>query len=285
MTFLRSPFRPGSEAAPSGVEERALIAIPARLSSTRLPGKALLELEGRTLIQRVAANMRGVPGAEVVVVTDDERIAHSAGEVGAATFLSRRAAASGSDRIRHYLDDAGRPWPALVVNVQGDEPLLEAEAVAVLIERLRVDPAVRVATLLRGAPTLEEARDPTVVKGALHSDGRLEDFARLPLAEPEPVALEADLACARRRRWLVHVGAYAFRAAAFRAFTDLPPSPRERREALEQLRLLEAGIPIHGVVFPTRARGVDTPEDLARVREVLRGRPGKSLGALDLGVT
>ncbi len=215
-----------------------------------------------------------VPAADVVVLTDEPRIARSAAETGAATFLSARPAASGSDRIRHYLEDAGRGWPAVVVNVQGDEPLLEPEAVTTLIARLASDPRVSVATLLRGAPAPDEWADPHVVKAALLPSGRIEDFARLPLEDDPPVATAEDLACARRRRWLVHVGAYAFRADAFRAFSDLPPSPRERREGLEQLRMLEAGIPVHGVTFPTRSVGVDTPADLERVRELLRATGG-----------
>jgi CMP-2-keto-3-deoxyoctulosonic acid synthetase len=223
-----------------------------------------------TLIQRVAANMLRVRGAEVVVVTDDPRIACSAEEVGAATFLSRRAAASGSDRIRHYLDDSGRPWPALLVNVQGDEPLLEPEAVEALLVLLRSRPGVRVATLLRPVAHPGEIVNPDVVKGSLLPHGGIEDFARLPLEEAAPAASEEDLECPRRHRWHVHVGVYAFRSEAFRAFTGLPPSRREERERLEQLRMLENGIAIHALVLPTRALAVDTAPDLERAREALR---------------
>jgi 3-deoxy-manno-octulosonate cytidylyltransferase (CMP-KDO synthetase) len=204
------------------------------------------------------------------VVTDDERIARSAEEVGARTFLSRRLARSGSDRIRHYLDDSGRAWPEVLVNVQGDEPLLEPAAVAALIARVGEDPGVSVATLLRALEP-EEVADPHVVKGALLPSGLIEDFARLPAEDRAPVASEDDLECPRRRRWLAHVGAYAFRAGAFRAFTGLPASPRERRECLEQLRMLENGIAIHGVVIGGRPFAVDTPGDVERVRALLRG--------------
>ncbi|MFN2431631.1 MAG: 3-deoxy-manno-octulosonate cytidylyltransferase [Gemmatimonadota bacterium] len=252
----------------------ALIAIPARHGSTRFPGKALAELEGRTVIQRVAAAMLRVGGADVVVVTDHPEIGRSAREVGASAFVSPRPAASGSDRIRHFLDDTGEPWPDLLVNVQGDEPLLEPEAVRRLLDALRADERIAVVTLLRGVPTPEEARDPDVVKGALRPGGRMDDFARLPLEDDEAIESPEDLACARRRRWLVHVGVYGFRARAFRAFTDLPPSARERSESLEQLRMLEAGLPIHGIVFPTRSIGIDTPGDLERARARLRGRDG-----------
>ncbi|HEY7460575.1 MAG TPA: 3-deoxy-manno-octulosonate cytidylyltransferase [Gemmatimonadota bacterium] len=251
----------------------ALIAIPARFGSTRLPGKALLDLEGRTLVQRVAANMLAVPGAEVVVVTDDERIARSAEAVGARAFVSRRAAESGSDRIRHYLDDARPAWPEILVNVQGDEPLLEPEVVTALIARVAGDRHVRVATCLR-ALDADEASDPHVVKGALLPTGVVEDFARLPAEDGDPARTEADLACPRRHRWLAHVGAYAFRAEAFRAFTDLPPSPRERSERLEQLRMLENGIAVHGVAIEGRPIALDTPVDAERVRAILRAALG-----------
>jgi 3-deoxy-manno-octulosonate cytidylyltransferase (CMP-KDO synthetase) len=214
--------------------------------------------------------MLRVPHAQVVVVTDDERIAGVVEEVGARAFVSFRPAASGSDRIRNFLNEMGDLWPALLVNVQGDEPLLEPEAVGALVELLARDESIRVATLLRGAPAVEEAGNPDVVKAALLPDGRIEDFARLPLEDLDPVDSEEDLACARRRRWLVHVGVYAFRSEAFRAFTDLPPSQRETKEGLEQLRMIENGIPIHGLVYPSRSIAVDTAADVERVREILR---------------
>lgn len=217
----------------------------------------------------VAAAMLRIPRVEVVVVTDDAAIAQAARAVGAGAWLSRRSAESGSDRIRHYLDDSGRDWPEVLANVQGDEPLLEPEAVEALLDRLRSDSAIWAATLLRGEPTETERGDPNVVKAALLPDGRIADFARLPVEDDPPVASEDDLACARRHRWLVHVGVYAFRAGAFHAFTDLPPSPRELREHLEQLRMVEAGATIHGVIFPTNSFGIDTPEDLERAEQRL----------------
>ncbi len=229
----------------------------------------MLDIEGRTLIQRVTANMLAVPGAQVVVVTDDERIARSADEVGARAAYSRRPAESGSDRIRHYLEDSGRSWPEILVNVQGDEPLLEPGAVGALIARLRSDARVRVATLLRALEP-EEVADPEVVKAALLPTGRIEDFARLPAEDAAPVESAADLECARRYRWLAHVGAYAFRGDVFRAFTDLSPSTREKKERLEQLRLLENGIPLHGITIEGRPIAVDNPADAERVRAVLR---------------
>jgi 3-deoxy-manno-octulosonate cytidylyltransferase (CMP-KDO synthetase) len=223
------------------------------------------------MIRRVLENARSVPGAEVVVVTDDQRIARAAREAGADAFLSRRPAASGSDRIRHYLDDEARTWPDLLVNLQADEPLLEARDVAALLELLRRDSRIAVATLLRALEP-EEASVPDVVKAALLPEGLVEDFARLPAEDTAPVTAEADLTCPRRHRWLAHVGVYAFRAEAFRAFTDLPPSPRERRERLEQLRMIENGIAVHGATTAHRPIAVDTPADAERVRAVLRAR-------------
>jgi 3-deoxy-manno-octulosonate cytidylyltransferase (CMP-KDO synthetase) len=213
--------------------------------------------------------MLRVSGARVVVVVDDERIARSAAEVGASVALSRRPAESGSDRIRHYLDDERVSWPSILVNVQGDEPLLDPAAVEALIARLRSDPPARVATLVRALEP-QEAADPNVVKAALLPTGRIEDFARLPAEDTAPAESADDLECARRHRWLAHVGAYAFQGEAFRAFTDLPPSPREVRERLEQLRLLENDIPVHGVVTDGRPLAVDTSADADRVRARLR---------------
>lgn len=224
------------------------------------------------MIAHVVANMLRVPDAEVVVVTDEERIACAAREAGAEAFVSDREAASGSDRIRNWLEDSGRDWPARIVNVQADEPLLEPEAVGELLALLDSRPDVRVTTLLSREPTAVERADPNIVKAALLPDGRIEDFARLPLEDDAPVETAADLSCPQRHRWLVHVGVYAFRGDAFGAFTDLPPSTRERRERLEQLRVLDAGIPMHGVVFETQSLGVDTPADLERARRRLAAR-------------
>lgn len=201
--------------------------------------------------------MLAVPGADVVVVTDDPRIARSAEAVGAASFVSQRHAESGSDRIRNYLEESHRFWPEILVSVQADEPLLEPEAVSGLIHLLATNPRVRVATLLRALASPREPDDRNVVKAAFLPDGRVETFAR-------------ELAGPRRDGWYAHVGVYAFHAEAFRAFTDLPPSRRERQEGLEQLRMLENGIAIHGLLFPTRSIGVDTPADLERVRAMLR---------------
>jgi 3-deoxy-manno-octulosonate cytidylyltransferase (CMP-KDO synthetase) len=245
-----------------------LVAIPARLASTRLPSKPLLDLGGRPMIARVARNALGVEGARVVVVTDDARVAEASRTAGARAHVSRTPAASGSDRIRRFLDETGAPWPDVVVNLQGDEPLLEPDVLRALLARLREEPGAEVATPLRALRQGEEA-DPHVVKAALRPDGTIEDFARLPLEDLPPVTDEEELRCAQGRRWHAHVGVYAFRAAAFRAFTDLAPSPREERESLEQLRMLENGIPIHGVVVETSAVSVDTPEDAERVRRVL----------------
>jgi 3-deoxy-manno-octulosonate cytidylyltransferase (CMP-KDO synthetase) len=202
------------------------------------------------------------------VVTDDARVAEAAQAAGARAHVSGTPAASGSDRIRGFLDGTGDPWPDVVVNLQGDEPLLEPHVLRALLARLREDAGAEVATPLRALREGEEA-DPHVVKAALRPDGTIEDFARLPLEDLPPVTVEEDLRCAQGRRWHAHVGVYAFRAGAFRAFTDLPPSPREERESLEQLRMLENGIPIHGVVVETSAVAVDTPEDAERVRRVL----------------
>lgn len=246
-----------------------LVAIPARLASTRLPSKPLLDLGGQPMIARVAQNAL-LAGASVVVVTDDRRVAEAARRAGAEAHVSDAPAATGSDRVRRFLDEAGDPWPDVVVNLQGDEPLLGPHVLQALLARLRDDPGARVATPLRALREGEEA-DPHVVKAALRPDGTIEDFARLPLEDLPPVTDEEELRCAQGRRWHAHVGVYAFRAEAFRAFTDLPPSPREERERLEQLRMLENGIAIHGVVVETAAVSVDTPEDAELVRRLLRG--------------
>jgi 3-deoxy-manno-octulosonate cytidylyltransferase (CMP-KDO synthetase) len=195
----------------------------------------------------------------VAVVTDHAGIARAAESAGARAVTSSEPAASGSDRIAQLL--AADPVAAraeIVVNLQGDEPLLEPEAIDLAIATLRQRPEADVATLARPRRPLEDPADPALVKVALAADGRALWFSRAPIPHGAPD--------------LVHVGLYAYRRAAFDRFVATNPTPLELSEQLEQLRALELGLVVACARFDSRAIAVDRPEDVARVEDSLAAR-------------
>ncbi|HXO27754.1 MAG TPA: 3-deoxy-manno-octulosonate cytidylyltransferase [Thermoanaerobaculia bacterium] len=267
---------------PAGVPE-IVAAIPARYGSTRLPGKPLLALAGRSMIEHVyrrVASARGL--ARIVVLTDDERIARAVAAFGGEVELTPAACASGTDRIAH----AARRWPgaAAVVNVQGDEPLIDPDAVSAVAEHLAAHPEDPMVTL--AAPLdLAELADPNVVKVVVGLDGRALYFSRSAIpyarhaAAGAPAAAAEDVgAGAGAAPPLRHLGIYGYQRAALLRLADLPPSPLERTEGLEQLRALEHGMSIRVLLTGPGLPGVDTREDLERVERLLApgagGLPG-----------
>ena len=234
-------------------------AIPARWGATRFPGKALAEIAGRPLVGWVVEAALGTRTLdEVVVVTDHEGIARAAEAAGGRAVVIAREAASGTDRIGHLLAaDEKCASARIVVNVQGDEPLLESAAIDAAVDALAAAPAPDVATLARPLRPGESAGDPSLVKVAATSEGRALYFSRAPI--PHGAATS------------VHVGLYAYRRSAFDRFLASPPTALEQTERLEQLRALELGLVIAVVPFASRSIGVDAPEDVARVVAALSG--------------
>lgn len=241
-----------------------LVVIPARWGSSRFPGKALADLAGRPLVVRVAdLAARMAAATRVIVATDDARIADAVRAAGHLAELTGEHA-SGSDRVGEV---AARHGAEVVVNLQGDEPLLDPAALDALVAALRADPPADLATLAHPFHGPEEWRDPHAVKVLTAADGRALWFSRAPLPGGHPGAAgEAGWRLARR-----HVGVYAYRAAALRRFLDLPPTDLERAEGLEQLRALEHGLRVLVVGTAAGAVGVDTPADLERVRAAWGG--------------
>jgi len=245
--------------------------IPARYGSTRFPGKPLADLLGRPLFQHVyeracLARDPADPAVpllrRVVLATDDERIARAAEAAGVPWLMTSSEHVSGTDRVCEAARLLGVEQEAVVVNIQGDEPALDPRMLGELTAPF-VDPAVRVSTLAGAiSPERAEARDQVKVVMAANGDALY--FSRAPVPGSKNAA-ETD-----RDRFLGHVGLYAFRMEALEAFVALPPSRLERLEGLEQLRLVENGIPIRVVMTARRSRGVDTPEDLEAVRALLR---------------
>ena len=240
---------------------KAVAVIPARYTSTRLPGKPLLDICGKPLIQHVWETVSRARGLdEVVVATDDMRIAHAVQAFGGKVCMTSPDCRSGSDRLREV---AASLTADVYVNVQGDEPLLEASAIERLLAVFAKDEGVRVATLCSRISE-EQARSPHQVKVVRDHAGNALYFSRAPL----PFVRESG----ESTEFLGHVGIYAYMADALRGFASLPFSPLERAEKLEQLRFLQAGIPVRVLEVPPMGVGVDTPEDLERVRAVVRKR-------------
>lgn len=240
---------------------KAVAVIPARYASTRLPGKPLLDICGKPLIQRVweiVSRARGLD--EVVVATDDERIADAVRAFGGKVRMTSPECRSGSDRVREVAESLAAD---VYVNVQGDEPLLEPAAIERLLDVFTEDAGVQVATLCSRISE-EQARSPHQVKVVRDHAGNALYFSRAPL----PLVRERG----ETAEFLGHVGIYAYRADALRGFASLPFSPLEQAEKLEQLRFLQAGIAIHVPEVPSMGTGVDTPEDLERVRAIIEDR-------------
>ena len=233
-------------------------AIPARWGSTRLPGKPLLELAGKPMVQHVyerAARAEGI--ARAVVLTDDERIAAAVARFGGECEMTPADCASGTDRIAH----AARGWSAgAVVNVQGDEPLIDPQAVARLALHLRAHEHDGMATLAVAASE-GDLENPNAVKVVLDRDGYALYFSRAAIPYPRHV----DGAGVLR-----HLGIYGYRRETLLRLAALAPSPLERRESLEQLRALEAGMRIAVGISPEAfPPGVDTEGDLAQAERHL----------------
>jgi 3-deoxy-manno-octulosonate cytidylyltransferase (CMP-KDO synthetase) len=233
-------------------------AIPARYASTRLPGKVLMPIAGKPMLEHVWRRASQAAGLErVVVLTDDPRIAEVAAGFGADCEMTPGECASGTDRVAW----AARSWQAaVVVNIQGDEPLIEPAAITALAEHLRDHPLDPVATL--ASPAADgDLENPDVVKVVTDSRGYALYLSRASIPYPRG----EGGATARR-----HVGVYGYQREALLRLAALPPTPLERSESLEQLRALENEIPIRVLPVDRAWWGVDTIEDLQTVDRFLR---------------
>lgn len=238
-------------------------AIPARYGSTRLPGKPLLRLAGKPMIEHVYRRACAVPGLDrVVVLTDDERIGRAVEGFGGEWQLTPIECSSGTDRIAWAL----RQWSAsvqAVVNIQGDEPLIDPEAVDRVARHLVEEPDDPLVTLATPATT-EEEENPNAVKVVVDRNGYALYFSRSPIPYRRDPGRVSDGAPR-----LKHLGLYGYQRKTLLELNGLEPTPLERTEALEQLRALEHRIPLRVLVTDRTSPGVDTREDLARVERLL----------------
>ena len=239
---------------------KSVIVIPARYGATRFPGKCLARIEGRPMIQWVwEAACKSKLTEQVIIATDDEKIADTAAKFGADVMMTKKSHRSGTDRVAEVADKISAH---LYVNVQGDEPLLSPTAVDELIRSMMESPRVPIGTLANRIETEAEWRSPEVVKVAFNRHNEALYFSRSPLPFQRVFDPKAKL--------YRHVGIYAYRARALTTFVSLKPSPLEVAENLEQLRALEHGLIIQVIETKYRCLGVDTPADLARVEAVLK---------------
>ena len=246
-------------------ESTVLAVIPARHHSTRLPGKILADIAGRPMIEHVyrrAAAARLVHA--VIVATDDERIASVVRGFGGAAIMTRADHVSGTDRIAEVV--AAHPCRA-VVNLQGDEPLIEPETIDAAIKPLLDDSTIEMSTLSRPFIDLDEFRNPNVVKVVTDARGHALYFSRSPIPFPRGAALPAPARA--------HVGLYVYRRETLLKLAALPAAPLEIVESLEQLRALAHGVRIQVVATSHATAGVDTLEDLERVRTLMQTAPHK----------
>ena len=254
------------------------VVIPARFASTRLPGKPLADLHGAPMIARVAMAAARSAAAEVVVATDDERVRDAVPRTPRVrTAMTRSDHPSGSDRVLEAAQGAGWPDDRIVVNLQGDEPLMPPALIDQVAEALANSPRAGVATLMAPLERSSDVFDENVVKVAASASSRALYFSRAPIpyARGHFGAGAAGLPEAGAGRWRRHVGIYAYRLHALRSFASWPRGELEAVESLEQLRFLEHDVEIAVQEAAAAAPGgVDTEADLARARAALSSGSG-----------
>lgn len=258
---VRFAVPPVSSPGPSSFSDSvtAVAIIPARYQSTRLPGKALADIGGHPMIELVyrrTAAARAI--SSVIVATDDERIFRAVERFGGTARMTSASHVSGTDRLAEVA--AGLDCD-IVVNVQGDEPLIEPQMIDEAVAPFAADPALMMSTLRRRIADAAELHNPNVTKVVVDRDDYALYFSRAPI----PFVRDGAPAAPAWR----HVGLYAYRRACLLHLAGLPPTALEQSEALEQLRALEHGIRIKAMETAFDSIGVDTPDDLERVRRLV----------------
>lgn len=249
------------------------VAIPARWASTRLPGKPLIELAGRPMIRHVWERAMQSGAEEVVIATDDERIADAARSFGAEVEMTSSGHPSGSDRLAELADLRGWHDDTIVVNLQGDEPLTPPAILRQAAEELAAHPDAGISTLCTPITSAGQFHDPHVVKVVRDQAGYALYFSRAPIPwERDALDIETDPGHGEAWR---HIGLYAYRAGYLREYARSSPCALERIESLEQLRALWMGVRIHvGVAEELPGHGIDTPDDIAVVEALLARQNG-----------
>jgi len=255
--------------SPQDTSPKFYVVIPARYASTRLPGKPLLDIGGRPMVVHVADRARLSGAAQVIVATDDERIVEAVKRYGYYAMLTRADHVSGTDRIAEVALREGWQDDAIVVNVQGDEPLIDSALISEVAISLANNQEAVMATACHGIKTKADFINPNIVKVVLDKQGHALYFSRAPIPYPRDTfasesELPFDMPVYR------HIGIYAYRTKFLNQYAHIPPAAIEQCESLEQLRVLYQGYKIAvAVTYNAPATGVDTESDLAFVRSVM----------------
>ena len=247
------------------------VVIPARYASTRLPGKPLLDIGGMPMIQHVWRRAVESGAEKTIIATDDPRIASACSGFGARVEMTDSVHASGTERIAEVTDKLSFPDNTIVVNVQGDEPLIPSSLIFQVAENLKTHAAaVDVATLCERIVERESVFDPDVVKVVIDHRGLALYFSRAPIPWDREAFRQPRPNVDGTGAYFRHIGIYAYRAGYLRTYVSLPPSPLEKIERLEQLRILYHGGRIHvAEALEDPGPGVDSPGDLERVRRLM----------------
>ena len=247
---------------------RTVAIIPARWASTRLPGKPLADIEGKPMIQHVYERTAAASLVdEVLVATDDERIVSAVRAFGGSAVMTPAHLPSGTDRVAHVAH--GMHEATIIVNVQGDEPLIAPAMIDEAVRPLREDATRDAGTLVKRIALQEELMNPNVVKVVLGRNGNCLYFSRSPIPYGRDAAPSG---WTEGHTYYKHIGLYVFRRAFLLRLAALPPTPLEQMEKLEQLRILEHGHTIRAAVTEHDSVPVDTLADLERVRSINRDK-------------
>jgi 3-deoxy-manno-octulosonate cytidylyltransferase (CMP-KDO synthetase) len=243
------------------------VVIPARYGSTRLPGKPLLDIGGKPMVQRVWEQAKASGAAEVLIATDDERIRAAAELFGARVCMTLADHPSGTDRLQQVAADSGWDDEHIVVNVQGDEPLIPPAVIDQVAANLAANREAGIATLREELSSIEELVNPNAVKVVTDARGMALYFSRATVPWPRDAFAEDTTTMPVSGEWFRHIGIYAYRCAFLHQYVSWPPAPLETLECLEQLRALYNGVRIHvATARQPVPGGVDTEADLEAVR-------------------
>ena len=248
------------------------IVIPARFASSRLPGKPLMDIGGKSMIERVYQNCHQTRAQLVLVATDDERVAAEVRSFGGNVVMTSEHHQNGTERLAEVMSSQPFKDDDIVVNVQGDEPLLSPKYIELVAAALSIFPEAQLATLATPLKAGDELLNPNIVKVVRDERGFAHYFSRAPIPWDRD-AFDIDKPA---KDWILdptqhlrHIGLYAYRVGVLKKLAQSAPAPTEKLEFLEQLRALYLGLPIHvTVVDEAPAHGVDTAEDLERVRKI-----------------
>lgn len=248
------------------------VVIPARLGSTRLPGKPLLDIGGKPMVQRVWEQARASGAKRVVIATDDPRIEEAAAAFGAEVCMTSPEHRSGTDRLQEVTTRLQMPPDHVVVNVQGDEPMIPPQVIDQVAANLQAHPAAGIATLCETIATYEDLCNPGVVKVVRGARDMALYFSRAIIPWPRDLEIKDSGPLPAAGQWFRHIGIYAYRAEFLGQFVAWPPAPQEQLEQLEQLRALYHGVGVHvDIACQPVPAGIDTEVDLATARRRLAG--------------